>query len=306
MTRVPAAGWGGPAVHPRTWWIGARPRTLGVGVLPVALGAAASGHPRLLPTLAALVVALGLQVGANYANDYFDGVRGVDTIARIGPPRLVAGGLASPGAVLGAAVACLAIAAVVGLWLALANGLGLLLGLGALAVAAALLYTGGPRPYAAMAGLADLAVFLCFGLLATCGTTAVEVGHVTAAAWWVAVCIGLLAVAVLVANNLRDRATDAAAGRRTLVVRLGERGARAFYAGLVVAALLAPLLGALWRGLPWTAAAVLLAVPLLVSAIRLLRRESGRSLAPLLPATVRLHLAAGVVLTVALAVAPAP
>jgi 1,4-dihydroxy-2-naphthoate octaprenyltransferase len=282
--------------------MGARPRTLGVGVVPVLLGAAASGHPKALPTAGAIVVALGMQVGANYANDYFDGRRGVDTAARVGPRRLTAGGLVRPGAVLGASLACLAVAAAAGLWLALANGLGWLVLAGAAALAATLLYTGGPRPYASTGVVADLAVFVFFGLMATLGTTAVQGAGVPARAWWAAAAIGLLAVAVLVANNLRDLATDRAAGRHTLVVRLGDRGARGLYAALIAGGVAVPTLGVLVGQLPLLALGSLLAAPALVSPLRIAadRRREGRGLVPLLPLTARLHLALGVLLAAAL------
>ena len=171
---------------------------------------------------AALVVAAGLQIGVNLANDYFDGVRGVDTHERMGPPRLVASGAASPRAVLTAALISLGLAAVCGLALALATTPALILVVGALALVAALLYSGGPRPYAGL-GLGELMVFLFFGLMATCGSAYVMVETVPAAAWWGGVVMGLLAVAVLVANNLRDIPTDEASGKRTLAVRLGDR-----------------------------------------------------------------------------------
>ena len=240
MTATTLAGRRGPGETTRLWLAGARPRTLGVGAVPVLLGAAASGHPKALPTAAALVVAVGVQVGANLANDYFDGRRGVDTAARVGPRRLTASGLVRPGAVLAAALVCLAVAAAVGLWLVLASGQVWLVVAGAVALAAALLYTGGPRPYAATGVVADLAVFAFFGLMATVGTAAVQGSGIPARAWWAAVAIGLLAVAVLVANNLRDLATDRDAGRHTLVVRLGDGAARLFYAALLVAGVLVP------------------------------------------------------------------
>ena len=273
-----------------------------MGAVPVLLGAAASGHPAALPTVAALVVAVGLQVGANLANDYFDGRRGVDTAARVGPQRLTASGLVRPAAVLVAALGCLAVAAAIGLWLALASGLGWLVLAGALALAGALLYTGGPRPYAATGVVADLAVFAFFGLMATVGTAAVQGSGVPARAWWAAVAIGLLAVAVLVANNLRDLATDRAAGRLTLVVRLGDGPARVLYAALIVGGVLVPALGVVLGQLPLLALVSLLAVPALVSPLRVAtsRHLQGRGLVPLLALTTRLHLALGALLAAAL------
>ncbi|MGA2282118.1 MAG: 1,4-dihydroxy-2-naphthoate octaprenyltransferase [Candidatus Dormibacteria bacterium] len=302
MTDLAAAGRRGPGAAARLWLMGARPRTLGVGAVPVLLGAAASGHPKALPTLAALVVAVGLQVGANLANDYFDGRRGVDTAARVGPRRLTASGLVRPGAVLAAALACLAVAAAIGLWLALASGLGWLVLAGAIALAATLLYTGGPRPYAATGVVADLAVFAFFGLMATVATAAVQGSGLAARVWWAAVAIGLLAVAVLVANNLRDLATDRDAGRHTLVVRLGDGPARLFYSALIMGGVLVPTLGVLLGQLPLLALVSLLAVPALVSPLRVAgsRALQGRGLVPLLPLTTRLHLALGALLAAAL------
>jgi 1,4-dihydroxy-2-naphthoate octaprenyltransferase len=305
VTSTTLAGRRGPGGAARLWLAGARPRTLGVGAVPVLLGAAASGHPKALPTAGALVVAVGVQVGANLANDYFDGRRGVDTAARVGPRRLTASGLVRPGAVLAAALGCLAVAAVVGLWLVLASGQIWLLVAGGIALAAALLYTGGPRPYAATGVVADLAVFAFFGLMATLGSAAVQGHGVPARAWWAAIAIGLLAVAVLVANNLRDLATDRDAGRHTLVVRLGDGRARAFYAALIVAGVLTPDLGVLVGQLPLLALASQLAVLLLASPLQIAadHDREGRALVPLLRLTVRLHLALGGLLVAALLVA---
>ena len=302
MTAAPIAGPRGPGAAARLWLAGARPRTLGVGAVPVLLGAAASGHPKALPTLGALAVAVGLQVGANLANDYFDGRRGVDTAARVGPRRLTASGLVRPGEVLAAGLLCLGVGAAIGLWLALANGLGWLVLAGAIALAAALLYTGGPRPYAATGVVADLAVFAFFGLMATVGSAAVQGSGIPGRAWWAAVAIGLLAVAVLVANNLRDLATDRDAGRHTLVVRLGDGRARAFYGALITAGVLVPTLGVALGELPLLALVSLLAVPALVGPLRVAgdRQLQGRGLVPLLRLTTRLHLVLGALLAAAL------
>jgi 1,4-dihydroxy-2-naphthoate octaprenyltransferase len=304
VTSTTLAGRRGPGEVARLWLAGARPRTLGVGAVPVLVGAVASLHPRALPTAGALLVAVAVQVGANLANDYFDGRRGVDTAARVGPRRLTASGLVRPGAVLAASLACLAVAAGVGLWLVLATGQVWLLIAGGIALAAALLYTGGPRPYAATGVVADLAVFAFFGLMATLGTAAVQGHGVPAGAWWAAAAVGFLAVAVLVANNLRDLATDRDAGRHTLVVRLGDRRARTFYVALIVAGVLTPDLGVLAGQLPLLALVSLLAAPALVSPLRISadRRREGRALVPLLPLTARLHLALGGLLAAALLV----
>lgn len=226
------------------WVAGARPRTLGAGVVPVLVGAAAADRFVAWRFGAALLVAIGLQVGVNYANDYFDGVRGVDTPGRVGPARLVASGSASPGAVLVAALASIAVAGFAGLALALATRPVLILLVGALALVAAFAYSGGPKPYASL-GLGELMVFLFFGLMATCGTAFVMVETVPAAAWWGGIVLGLLAVAILIANNLRDIPTDAPAGKRTLAVRLGDQRTRTLYRACVVGAFAAIVLGVL-------------------------------------------------------------
>lgn len=282
------------------WWSGARPRTLGAAVVPVAVGAAASAQVSPWRTAAALVVALGLQVGVNYANDYQDGVRGVDTAARMGPRRLVASGLASPRSVaLGAAIA-FSISAAAGVALALAVQ-PLLILLGAACVAAAVLYSGGPRPYASL-GLGELFVFVFFGPVATCGTAYVEAGRVPAQAWWASLPVGLLAVAILLVNNLRDLPTDRLAGKRTLAVRAGDSATRVLYAGAVVAAVLLPVAAAAGGALPRMAIIVVAATPFLGGLLRTAGRATGRELVPVLVATARLHLVVGLLLTVGLTV----
>ena len=224
------------------WVTGARPRTLGAGLVPVLVGAAAADSFIPWRFVAALIVALGLQVGVNYANDFFDGIRGVDTPARLGPPRLVASGAASPRAVLVAALVAIGAAGFAGLALALVTEPVLILFVGALALVAAFAYSGGPRPYAGL-GLGEVMVFIFFGLMATCGTAFVMDERVPSAAWWCGSVIGLLAVAILVANNLRDIPTDAATGKRTLAVRLGVARTRTFYRACVVAAFATIVIG---------------------------------------------------------------
>jgi 1,4-dihydroxy-2-naphthoate octaprenyltransferase len=288
------------------WWRGARPRTLGLGVVPVVVGVAAAGHVVAWRLIAALLVAAGLQIGVNLANDYFDGVRGVDTHERMGPPRLVASGAASPRAVLTAALVALGIAAACGLALALATTPVLILLVGALALGAALLYSGGPRPYAGL-GLGELTVFLFFGLMATCGSAYVMVETVPAPAWWGGVAMGLLAVAVLVANNLRDIPTDEAGGKRTLAVRLGDRRTRTLYRACVIGAFATIVVGVVAFivdesiGLPQWGLFGLIAWPLAIRPFERLRTAMGPDLIPVLTGTAALHAACGMSLALGLA-----
>lgn len=284
----------------RVWVRGARPRTLAISVVPVAVGAAAAPHLSAWRTAAAFVTALGLQVGVNYANDYFDGVRGVDTAARVGPTRLVASGLASPRAVATAAGAAVAVAAAAGIALAVTVGPALLI-VGAAAILATFLYSGGPRPYAA-AGLGEVAVLAFFGPVATVGTSLCETGgSIPAAAWWASIPCGLLAVDVLLVNNLRDIPTDTATGKRTLAVRIGDRASRRLYSAVLAAAYASVALGVAVRALPVPALLTLLALPLARTPLAVVARGRGRELVAGLVATVRLHLVTGVLLTVGLA-----
>ena len=290
-----------PAPGPLTvWWIGARPRTLVAAIVPVLVGASWAGrHAISIPrSLLALLVAIALQIAVNYANDYFDGVGGVDTAARMGPRRLVASGLAPARAVATAAIVMVCIAAVAGLVLSLLTTLWLVVA-GAAAVLALLLYSGGPRPYAA-AGLGEVSVFAFFGLVATCGTAYVQQQRLDATVLWLAAPVGLLACALLMANNLRDIPTDAAAGKRTLAVRLGAQRSRVLLIATVVIALALPSLGTLFRGLPALAALTLVTIPLAVIPLRTAWSATGRALIPTLVGLTRLELVFGVVLAGAL------
>jgi 1,4-dihydroxy-2-naphthoate octaprenyltransferase len=290
------------------WWRGARPRTLGAGLIPVLVGTAAAGHVVWWRFGAALVVAAGLQIGVNLANDAFDGMKGVDTHERVGPPRLTQTGAASPRAVLVAACVAIGLAALAGLALALATAPVLILAVGALAIVAALLYSGGPRPYAGL-GLGEVMVFVFFGLAATCGTSFVMVETVPANAWWCAAVVGLLAVAILEANNVRDIETDQAAGKRTLAVRLGDTRARRLYAGLVIGSFATIVVGFLVY-LVWPTAGLvqwglfgLAAWPLAIRPLEASRTATGRDLIPVLVGTATLHAATGLLLTLGLLLA---
>jgi 1,4-dihydroxy-2-naphthoate octaprenyltransferase len=284
------------------WVLGARPRTLPAAVVPVLVGtAAAVGVPDAdvvaWRALAALVVAVALQVGTNYVNDYADGERGTDA-HRVGPVRLVASGLAPARSVKLAALAAGVVAAVGGLALAVAIGPELLV-VGACSLAAGYLYTGGPRPYGYL-GLGELFVFVFFGLVATVGSTYVQLERVSGLAVTAAIPVGLLATALLVVNNLRDIPTDVVAGKVTLAVRLGDRDTRSLYAALLIGAFVAAVVVALVRV---GALAALLAIPLAVPPVRaVLGGATGPRLIPVLGATGRLQLAVGVLLAGGLAV----
>jgi 1,4-dihydroxy-2-naphthoate polyprenyltransferase len=218
---------------PAQWVAGARPRTLPAAISPVVAGSGLAffaGAFRPLAAALALVVSLALQVGVNYANDYSDGIRGTDA-ERVGPLRLVGAGLATPAAVKRAAFACFTVAGLAGLGLVIMTRQWWLLAVGVACVLAAWYYTGGRRPYG-YRGLGEVFVFVFFGLVAVGGTAYVQVGRVSPATLLTGVAIGALACAILVANNLRDIAGDARAGKRTLATRLGPGGTRALYAGL--------------------------------------------------------------------------
>ena len=296
---------GGPGGW-RVWWLGARPRTLGIGLVPVLVGTAAAGHVVWWRFGAAVAVAAGLQVGVNFANDYFDGVRGVDTHERLGPARLTQSGAASPRAVLTAALLALGTAAVAGLALAIATTPALVLIVGALALIAALGYSGGPRPYAGL-GLGELMVFAFFGLMATCGTAYVMVETVPAAAWWTGVVMGLFAVAVLLANNLRDIPTDGASGKRTLAVRLGDRRTRLLYRACTACAFATIVIGVLVfilsdrAGLTQWGLFGLAAWPLAIRPIEAAGTATGRDLIPVLTGTAATHAACGSLIALGLA-----
>ncbi len=248
--------------------------------------------------VAALIVALAIQIATNYSNDYSDGVRGTDD-ARVGPVRLVASGLASASAVRRAALVAFAVAGVAGLALAAAAGWWLL-AVGAACFAAGWLYTGGPRPYG-YAGLGEVFVFVFFGLVATVGSTYVSLERVTGLAAVVAVPVGLLSVALLVVNNLRDIAGDEVSGKRTLAVRIGAPGTRRLYTGCLVLAYVFVVVAAVVGGSAWILLP-LLSVPLAVPpARRVLAGESGRGLIEVLGGTGRLVLVLGTLLAIGLA-----
>lgn len=282
------------------WIEGARLRTLPNAVAPVVVGTgAAAAIDGLVWWRAgvALLVALALIIGVNYANDYADGVRGTDRI-RFGPVRLVGSGLAAPESVKRAAYIALGVAAVAGLVLIIGSRQWLLLVIGALCLPAAWFYTGGKRPYGYRA-LGELAVFVFFGPVAVLGTLYVQTGQINGLAIGCSVAVGAFSAAVLVANNLRDIPTDTESGKRTLAVLLGDRDTRLLYLALVTV----PFVLTILLGLRVTAAlAGLVALPLLIPPVQRIRRGySGRRLIRVLRDTAVAMLAWSVVTALALA-----
>lgn len=222
------------------WWQAIRPRTLSAGIAPVLVGtalAAADGAAHLPAAAFALAGALALQIGTNLHNDYEDFVRGADGPDRVGPKRATAEGWLTPETVKRAAIAVFASTLVIGLYL-VARGGWPVIALGLASVAAGYSYTGGPKPLAYV-GLGDLFVLIFFGFAAVVGTYYVQALTTCAAAWWLGLGVGALSMAILAVNNLRDVVTDAAAGKRTLAVRLGPGVARVEYTSCLVVAFLA-------------------------------------------------------------------
>jgi 1,4-dihydroxy-2-naphthoate octaprenyltransferase len=284
------------------WVEGARPRTLPAAVAPVLVGTGAAyalDRANSAYALLALLVALALQVGVNYANDYSDGIRGTDQ-ERVGPVRLVGQGLANAGNVKLAAMLCFASAALLGLALVALSDAFVMMLVGAASIAAAWYYTGGRRPYG-YSGLGEVFVFVFFGLVATLGTTYTQAHTLSAASIAGAVGVGAIASAILVANNLRDIPTDREHGKRTLAVRLGEARTRTLYAALLAVALACVLVAGVIH--PTALLALLsfvLAFPLLR---RVLRGALGQDLVPVLSGTGRFELVYAALLALGLGAA---
>ncbi|MBB3037726.1 1,4-dihydroxy-2-naphthoate polyprenyltransferase [Hoyosella altamirensis] len=260
------------------WIEGARPRTLPNAIAPVIAGTGAAGALGAAvwwKALLALVVSLALIVAVNYANDYSDGVRGTDDV-RVGPMRLVGSGAATPTAVKNAAFAAFGIAAVAGVVLALTSAWWLIL-VGAACVAGAWFYTGGRKPYGYL-GFGEVAVFVFFGLVAVLGTQFVQAGTISWVGLLCAISVGCFSSAVLVANNLRDIETDAAAGKNTLAVRLGDARTRTLHVVLLAIPFLLTL------ALAFDSAAALIALAAAPLAVRAhLPVRTGRKGLELIP-----------------------
>jgi 1,4-dihydroxy-2-naphthoate octaprenyltransferase len=288
----------------RIWLMAARPRTLPAAIAPVLVGTAAAvqwlGHlPRAGAVVAALIGSIFIQIGTNLANDYSDAKRGADTADRLGPVRVTSAGLVTPQRVLTATWIAFAVALVCGIYLATVAGVVILL-IGAVSIAAGVLYTGGPRPYG-YAGLGEVFVFLFFGLVAVNGSYYVQLEHLDALPLGLSIAVGFLSTAILVVNNVRDLESDRRAGKRTLAVRLGRERARTLYGLMVYGAFLtAPV--------PWVAGSLsawlllpLVLLPVAVSLVRVVRRHAdGPTLNLALARTGKLQLAFCVLLSAGL------
>jgi 1,4-dihydroxy-2-naphthoate polyprenyltransferase len=281
-----------PVSRRQAWILAARPRTLPAAVAPVVVGTALAVRDRQLDPVAALaclLVALLLQIGANFANDLGDFQRGTDVKERVGPLRVTTAGLLSTREVQAGMLVVFGLAALCGLYLAWIGGWPILAA-GVVSVLAAAAYTYGPLPFGYF-GLGDLATFIFFGFVAVVGTYWVQAHQAPELTWIAAVPMGALVTAILVVNNLRDADTDARAGKKTLAVLLGRRGARLEYTLLLVLAYAVPFFLWLVYGFHWTVLAPLLTLPLAARPIRAVWTILGRPLNRTLAATAQLAVA---------------
>jgi len=286
------------------WLLAIRPRTLPAAASTVIIGTALAwyhGRASLGPALAALAIALLLQIASNLANDVYDDERGADTADRLGPTRVTSSGLLTPAQVKTGLVIVLALAFALGLYLAWVRG-PLVLLIGIAAMIAAVAYTGGPYPLG-YHGLGELFVFIFFGPTAVVGTYWVQTGTTNAAAWLMSVPIGLIITGVLVVNNLRDIEQDRAVGKRTIAVRIGARATRAEYVACIASAYMI-LIGAIVLGVvPVAAAVALLSAPLAYRTVRSVLALEGAPLNQALAATGQTGLAFSLLFAIGLALA---
>lgn len=278
------------------WILGARPRTLPAAIAPVVVATALAGPDfNWFRAALALKVAVWLQIGVNFANDYSDGVNGTDA-DRVGPTRLVASGMATASAVKTAAFVSFGIASIAGVWLSLLTSPWLIL-IGVISIAAAWGYTGGKNPYG-YKGLGELSVFLFFGVVATMGTYYAQTEKITLLSFIVSIPMGALSCAILAINNLRDRPKDALVGKLTVAVRIGDRNARLMYVALVAIAHLAAI-----ATLIPTALLTVLALPMSISISRqVLSGISGKELIPVLGRTGKLQMVFSILLAIGLGI----
>jgi 1,4-dihydroxy-2-naphthoate octaprenyltransferase len=275
----------------KIWWLAIRPKTLPAAASGVVMGCALAwrdGTFQPLPALAALLVALLLQIGSNVANDVYDFERGTDTPDRLGPTRVTQAGLLTPAQVKRGMWVIFALAASCGLYLAWLRG-PVVIAIGLAAILSAIAYTGGPFPLGYY-GLGDVFVFIFFGLAAVAGTYFVQAGSVTPAAWWMSVPVGLIITDILAVNNLRDIENDRKAGKRTLAVRLGERGTQIEYVACMVAAYLVIPVAAALGLISWWALLTWLSLPLALKSTRAVFTQRGRPLNAALAGTGQLAL----------------
>ncbi len=286
----------------RAWVEASRPATLPAAVVPVVVGTAAAisqGYFRWGVLVCAMLASIMIQIGTNYANDYFDHKQGADTTERLGPVRLIQSGIAAPERVFRAALISFGIAAVFGVYLVFVGGWPILV-VGILSILAGIAYTGGPYPLG-YNGLGDLFVFIFFGVVGVVGTYYLHAGVVSALAWWASVPVGMLVTAILVVNNVRDIETDRKVGKKTLAVRIGRSATLVQYVLFLIIAYLVPL-GlwlarqiTLWFWLPW------LTLPLAyVLARTVIANQDGPTLNRALRQTGRLHLIFGILFAVSL------
>ena len=278
------------------WILGARPRTLPAAIAPVVVATAlAAPDFNWFRAALALKVAVWLQIGVNFANDYSDGVNGTDA-DRVGPTRLVASGMATASAVKTAAFVSFGVASIAGVWLSLLTSPWLIL-IGVVSIAAAWGYTGGKNPYG-YKGLGELSVFLFFGVVATMGTYYAQTEKITLLSFIVSIPMGALSCAILAINNLRDRPKDALVGKLTVAVRIGDRNARLMYVALLALAHLA----AITTLIP-TALLTVLALPMSISISRqVLSGISGKELIPVLGRTGKLQMVFSILLAIGLGI----
>ena len=276
------------------WILGARPRTLPAAIAPVVVASALVGTDfNWFRAALALKVAVWLQIGVNFANDYSDGIKGTDE-DRVGPIRLVGSGLATAKSVKTAAFISFGIASIAGTWLAFLTS-PLLILIGVLSIAAAWGYTGGKNPYG-YRGLGELSVFLFFGVIATMGTYYAQTEEITLLSFFVSIPMGALSCAILAINNLRDRPKDELVGKLTVAVRIGDRKARVMYVALLALAHIAAI-----ATLIPTTLLTLLALPITLSISRqVLSGVSGKELIPVLGKTAKLQMIFSILLAVGL------
>lgn len=292
------------AVAPNTlqvWLLASRPKTLPAAIVPVLVGGALAYGDRLFapgPFFAAVLGALLIQIGTNFANDYFDFVQGADTEERMGPTRVTQAGLVTPRQTLVATGVAFALATLVGLYLVMVGGWPIV-AIGLLSILSGIAYTGGPFPLG-YNGLGEVFVLIFFGFVAVLGTYFVQAHALTPLGWWVALPVGLLSTAILAVNNYRDIQTDRKAGKRTLAARFGERFAKIEYAACVFGAYLVPVgLVALGK-LGLFGLLPLLTLPLAAKLMRSMLTESGPVLNKTLAGTGKLLLLFGILFSIGL------